>query len=30
LREEISAQLGEPDAARWLTISFTGDKKWIA
>ena len=30
LREQISAQLGEPDAARWLTISFTGDKKWIA
>ena len=30
LREQISAQLGKPDAARWLTISFTGDKKWIA
>ncbi|WP_447801839.1 cation diffusion facilitator family transporter [Pseudomonas serbica] len=30
LREEISAKLGKPDAARWLTISFTGDKKWIA
>jgi predicted Co/Zn/Cd cation transporter (cation efflux family) len=29
LREEISAKLGEPDAARWLTISFTGDRKWI-
>jgi len=30
LREEISAKLGKPDAARWLTISFTGDRKWIA
>ena len=30
MREEISAKLGKPDAARWLTISFTGDKKWIA
>ncbi|WP_210713009.1 cation diffusion facilitator family transporter [Pseudomonas sp. MWU349] len=30
LREEISSQLGEADAARWLTISFTGDRKWIA
>jgi len=30
LREEISAQLGQADAARWLTISFTGDRKWIA
>ncbi|MGC5699822.1 cation transporter [Pseudomonas sp. NFXW11] len=30
LREEISAQLGEADSARWLTISFTGDRKWIA
>lgn len=29
LREEISTKLGEPDAARWLTISFTGDRKWI-
>jgi len=28
LREEISAKLGKPDAARWLTISFTGDRKW--
>ena len=30
LREEISTKLGKPDAARWLTISFTGDRKWIA
>ena len=30
LREEISSKLGKADAARWLTISFTGDKKWIA
>ncbi|NBF10548.1 cation diffusion facilitator family transporter [Pseudomonas sp. Fl4BN1] len=30
LREEISQQLGKADAARWLTISFTGDRKWIA
>jgi cation diffusion facilitator family transporter len=30
LREEISAQLGQADSARWLTISFTGDRKWIA
>jgi predicted Co/Zn/Cd cation transporter (cation efflux family) len=30
LREEISAKLGKADAARWLTISFTGDRKWIA
>ena len=30
LREEISTGLGTPDAARWLTISFTGDRKWIA
>ena len=30
LREEISTGLGSPDAARWLTISFTGDRKWIA
>ncbi|MFW9079361.1 cation diffusion facilitator family transporter [Pseudomonas sp. P2757] len=30
LREDISARLGKPDAARWLTISFTGDKKWVA
>lgn len=30
LRERISAKLGKPDAARWLTISFTGDRKWIA
>ncbi|WP_025130501.1 cation diffusion facilitator family transporter [Pseudomonas sp. PH1b] len=30
LREEISSRLGEADAARWLTISFTGDRKWIA
>lgn len=29
LREEISSRLGEADAARWLTISFTGDRKWI-
>ena len=29
LREEISSELGEADAARWLTISFTGDRKWI-
>ena len=30
LREEISSQLGQADTARWLTISFTGDRKWIA
>ena len=30
LREEISTGLGAADAARWLTISFTGDRKWIA
>jgi predicted Co/Zn/Cd cation transporter (cation efflux family) len=30
LREEISTGLGAPDKARWLTISFTGDRKWIA
>ncbi|KAF0862628.1 cation diffusion facilitator family transporter [Pseudomonas sp. LD120] len=30
LREDISTQLGEADSARWLTISFTGDRKWIA
>nr|WP_262381638.1 cation diffusion facilitator family transporter [Pseudomonas koreensis] len=30
LREAISAQLGAPDAARWLTISFTGDRRWVA
>nr|WP_222938367.1 cation transporter [Pseudomonas chlororaphis] len=30
LREEISTALGQADAARWLTISFTGDRKWIA
>ncbi|MET0774155.1 MAG: cation transporter [Pseudomonas mandelii] len=30
LREDISAKLGEPDITRWLTISFTGDKKWVA
>ena len=30
LREEISALLGKADSARWLTISFTGDRKWIA
>ncbi|MDP9526622.1 MULTISPECIES: cation diffusion facilitator family transporter [Pseudomonas] len=29
VREELSSQLGEADAARWLTISFTGDRKWI-
>ncbi|MOA63297.1 hypothetical protein D3C78_1889750 [compost metagenome] len=29
LREDISAKLGKADAARWLTISFTGDRKWI-
>ena len=29
-REEISALLGKADSARWLTISFTGDRKWIA
>ncbi|KPU59625.1 cation efflux family protein [Pseudomonas fluorescens] len=28
LREDISAKLGKADAARWLTISFTGDRKW--
>ena len=30
LREEISELLGAADSARWLTISFTGDRKWIA
>ena len=30
LREQISALLGPADSARWLTISFTGDRKWIA
>ncbi|UCZ81903.1 cation diffusion facilitator family transporter [Pseudomonas sp. L5B5] len=30
LREDISSQLGGADATRWLTISFTGDRKWIA
>lgn len=30
LREDISSQLGGADTARWLTISFTGDRKWIA
>ncbi|MEB0046465.1 MULTISPECIES: cation diffusion facilitator family transporter [unclassified Pseudomonas] len=30
LREQISAKLGPADTARWLTISFTGDRKWIA
>ena len=30
LREEISGMLGAADSARWLTISFTGDRKWIA
>ena len=30
IREEISAKLGKADSARWLTISFTGDRKWIA
>ncbi|AZF03586.1 MULTISPECIES: cation diffusion facilitator family transporter [unclassified Pseudomonas] len=30
IREEISAKLGKVDPARWLTISFTGDRKWIA
>ena len=30
LREEISGLLGAADSARWLTISFTGDRKWIA
>jgi len=30
LREEISGMLGTADSARWLTISFTGDRKWIA
>ena len=29
-REEISGMLGAADSARWLTISFTGDRKWIA
>lgn len=28
LREDISTKLGKADAARWLTISFTGDRKW--
>jgi len=30
LREQISAKLGKPDTTRWLTICFTGDRKWIA
>ena len=30
LREEISGLLGAADSARWLTISFTGDRKWIS
>ncbi|OZY61101.1 cation transporter [Pseudomonas lundensis] len=30
IREEISAMLGKADSARWLTICFTGDRKWIA
>ncbi|AZF10393.1 Cobalt-zinc-cadmium resistance protein [Pseudomonas sp. R2-37-08W] len=29
LRDEISARLGHADSARWLTICFTGDRKWI-
>ena len=29
VREEISGLLGTADSARWLTISFTGDRKWI-
>ena len=30
LREEISPGLASPDAARLLTISFPGDRKWIS
>ncbi|MCT8953698.1 cation transporter [Pseudomonas lundensis] len=30
LREEIAELLGKADSARWLTISFTGDRRWIA
>ncbi|MDT8904860.1 MULTISPECIES: cation diffusion facilitator family transporter [Pseudomonas] len=30
IREQISARLGQADATRWLTICFTGDRKWIA
>ena len=30
MREELSSLLGAPDSARWLTICFTGDRKWIA
>ncbi|AZF20925.1 Cobalt-zinc-cadmium resistance protein [Pseudomonas sp. R3-52-08] len=29
LRDEISARLGRADSTRWLTICFTGDRKWI-
>nr|WP_186348039.1 cation transporter [Pseudomonas lundensis] len=30
LRKEIAELLGKADSARWLTISFTGDRRWIA
>ena len=30
LREEIAELLGKAGSARWLTISFTGDRRWIA
>ncbi len=30
LREEIAELLGKADSAHWLTISFTGDRRWIA
>ena len=30
LREEIAELLGKADSARWLTISFTGGRRWIA
>ena len=30
IREQISVRLGQCDATRWLTICFTGDRKWIA
>ncbi|WP_434777060.1 cation diffusion facilitator family transporter [Neisseria sp. Ec49-e6-T10] len=29
IRQEIADALGKANRQRWLTISFTGDKKWI-
>ena len=26
----LPKKLGKADSARWLTICFTGDRKWIA